>query len=110
MKPHSTTPPGLPAGDGAPPSHLVSLIASLIAADLVGQPKAEDLQLVELRLVEFLVRAKTHPYCERPSTQAEAAEREHMGCAFCGTGIYATPSPTAHMMPRNAPALPPRKD
>jgi hypothetical protein len=35
-------------------------------------------------------------FCPPPQDETEAAEREHLGCAYCGTGIYAdraTPSP-----------------
>jgi len=71
-----------------PPLHLVRQTASLIAADLLGQPKDEDRQLVALRLVELLVRANAHRSCPPPVDDAEAQEREHLGCAYCGTGIY----------------------
>jgi hypothetical protein len=30
-----------------------------------------------------------HPNCPPPVNEIERAEREHMGCAFCNTGIYA---------------------
>lgn len=72
-----------------PPLHLVNLTAALIAADLLGQPMNEDRQLVVLRLVEFLVRAATHAACPPPDNAIESAERESLGCAHCGTGIYA---------------------
>ncbi len=71
-----------------PPLHLVSHIASLIAADLLGQSKEEDRQLVALRLVELLVRANAHPCCPPPVDRTEARERQHLGCAHCGTGVY----------------------
>lgn len=71
-----------------PPLHLVSHIASLIAADLLGQSKEEDRQLVALRLVELLVRANAHPCCPPPADRTEVQERQQLGCAHCGTGIY----------------------
>lgn len=71
-----------------PPLHLVSHIASLIAADLLGQSKEEDRQLVALRLVELLVRANARPCCPPPADRTEVQERQQLGCAHCGTGIY----------------------
>lgn len=42
--------------------------------------------------VQALPAAPTpHAACPAPVDATEAAEREHMGCAHCGTGIYATP-------------------
>lgn len=97
MKPATTTPvaPATDERNQAPPLHLVRLTAALIAADLLGQPKADDQDLVALRLVEFVARASTHPRCPLPVSDIEAAEREHLGCVYCGTGIYATHTATA---------------
>lgn len=81
---HGASSPEIPH----PPLHLVRQTAALIAADLLGQPKDEDRQLVALRLVELLVRANAHRSCPPPADDAEAQEREHLGCAYCGTGIY----------------------
>ncbi|WP_244789292.1 hypothetical protein [Cupriavidus pauculus] len=72
----------------APPLHLIQRTAALIAADLLGQPRNLDRQLVALRLVEFLTHANAHPKCPPPADETEAAEREHLGCVHCGTGIY----------------------
>lgn len=72
----------------SPPLHLVNHLAALIAADLLGQATDDDRLLVSIRLVELLVRANTHPRCPPPADEAEVAEREHLGCAYCGTGIY----------------------
>lgn len=80
-------PAAVPAAFRAP-LHLVNHIASLIAADLLGQSKEEDRQLVALRLVELLVRANAHPCCPPPADRTEVQERRHLGCAHCGTGIY----------------------
>ncbi|MFC4424083.1 hypothetical protein [Cupriavidus pampae] len=72
----------------SPPLHLVNQVAALIAADLLGQATDDDRLLVSIRLVELLVRANIHPRCPPPADEVEAAEREHLGCAYCGTGIY----------------------
>lgn len=72
-----------------PPIHLVSQMAAMIAADLLGQPKEQDKEAVQHRLLDFLTRLQAHPTCPPPANDTEAAEREHMGCAHCGTGIYA---------------------
>lgn len=34
-----------------------------------------------------------HANCPAPVDATEAAEREHLGCAHCNTGIYAAPAP-----------------
>ncbi|WP_354678326.1 hypothetical protein [Cupriavidus plantarum] len=88
-------PPPLPTGGPdaiySPPLHLVSQVAALIAADLLGQATDDDRLLVSIRLVELLVRANMHSRCPPPADEVEAAEREHLGCAYCGTGIYHEP-------------------
>lgn len=72
-----------------PPLHLVNLTAAMIAADLLSQPMNEDRQLVVLRPVEFLARAAMLAACPPPDNDIDAVEREELGCAHCGTGIYA---------------------
>jgi hypothetical protein len=64
-------------------------MAALIAADLLGQPSEQDKEAVQHRLLDFLARLQAHPTCPPPADDTEAAEREHLGCARCGTGIYA---------------------
>lgn len=76
----------------SPPLHLVNHLAALIAADLLGQATDDDRLLVSIRLVELLVRANTRPRCPPPADGIEAAEREHLGCPYCGTGIYHAPT------------------
>lgn len=38
-----------------------------------------------------------HANCPAPVDATEAAEREHLGCAHCNTGIYAAPAPAAQV-------------
>jgi hypothetical protein len=40
-----------------------------------------------------IVGEPAHAECQPPLDATEAAERQHMGCAHCGTGIYAQKSP-----------------
>lgn len=93
----------LPKGVGMGAQALAHEITTAVAADEAGDgcdiaaglfgPKMST--LIRKIVTEYLGgSSKQHTKCPTPVDQTEAAEREHMGCAHCGTGIY-TGMPTA---------------
>ncbi|CAG9169911.1 helix-turn-helix domain-containing protein [Cupriavidus pinatubonensis] len=88
-------------------------IANAVAADEAGDgcdiaagifgPKMSA--LIRKIVTEYLgATSKPHATCPTPVDETEAAEREHMGCVHCGTGIYTSMS-TASEQPDSSAAV-----
>ena len=86
-----------PKGVGMGAQALAHEIATAVAADEVGDGcdiaagifGQKMSTLIRKIVTEYLGGAsKPHGKCPTPVNETEAAEREHMGCVHCGTGIY----------------------